>query len=123
MHVADTVQETQKGIQVRPVDSYGLGLGLGLGPGRGHVPELEPEPEPEPAPAPVLSPVPAPELELAPASLQRPECYTWAADRADKPSTGLLRSETTLVEELHCGVVAAEPAAAVVVYGREDGEN
>lgn len=96
---------------MRPADSYELA------PARGHV--LEPEPEPELVL--VLLPAPAPAPELAPASLQRPECCTWAADRVvDKRTTGLLRSETTLVEGLHCGVAAAEPVAA---RGDEDEEN
>jgi hypothetical protein len=69
VHVADTAQENLKGIQVRPVDSYELV--------RGHVPE------PEPLPA------PAPGLELVPASLQRPDCCTWAAaDHVDRLMTG-----------------------------------
>lgn len=115
MHVADTAQETLQGTQARPVDSYGLV------PVRGHVPEPEPELELEPEPEPL------PALELAPASSQRPDCYTWAAaDHVDRLTMGLLRFETTtLAEELDCGVAAAEAAVAVAVAvrGDEDEEN
>lgn len=105
MDVADTAQETLQGIQARPVDSYELV--------RGHVPEPEPEP--------LLGPGPGPEL--APASLQRPDCYTWAAaGHVDKLTTGLLKFETTtLLEGLDCGVAVV--VVAVAVHGHEDEEN
>lgn len=120
MHVADTAQETLQGTQARPVDSYELG--------RGHVPELElelelePEPELELEPEPEPLPAPAPGLELVPASLQRPDCCTWAAaGHVDRLTTKLLKFEmTTLVEGLDYGIAAAAEAAVAAVAVRED---